>query len=180
LAKALKQVEQLAARDELTGLFNRRHMMELLRVEKQRTDRTGRGFALGVIDVDHFKSVNDRFGHHVGDEVLASLSAALNAGLRDTDVVARWGGEEFLVMFTDTDDQMPLAVLDRIRSHLADTQVSQTRPDLRVSFSAGLTAYHVGEGLNGTIERADQALYLAKANGRSRTERAEVSPTELA
>jgi diguanylate cyclase (GGDEF)-like protein len=180
LSKALKLVEQLAARDELTGLFNRRHMTELLQVEKQRADRSNRGFAIGVIDVDHFKSVNDRFGHNVGDEVLASLSAALNAGLRDTDVVARWGGEEFLVMFTDTDDQAPMLVLDRIRNHLVTAQVSHTRPDLRISFSAGLTAYQFGESLNGTIERADQALYLAKAHGRNRTERAATPSAELA
>jgi diguanylate cyclase (GGDEF)-like protein len=92
--------------------------------------------------------------------------------LRDTDVVARWGGEEFLIMFTDTDDDATQAVLERVRHQLKASAVSPLHTDLRITFSAGLTAYRFGEEVHETIERADQALYRAKAAGRNRTERA--------
>jgi diguanylate cyclase len=172
LSLALSQVQELAIRDELTGLFNRRHMGNLMQAEKLRADRARRGFALCLIDVDHFKRVNDSHGHAVGDEVLARLAQSLQDELRDTDAIARWGGEEFLVMFTDTDDEAPHAVLERIRKHLAQTVVSTMQPDVRVTFSAGLTAYRFGEELHDTLERADVALYQAKAEGRNRTVKA--------
>jgi diguanylate cyclase (GGDEF)-like protein len=180
LSKALDQLQLLATRDELTGLLNRRHMVDLLRAEKQRADRSRRGFAMCMIDVDHFKSVNDRFGHGVGDDALRTLTSALRTVLRDTDVVARWGGEEFLIMFTDTDDDATQAVLERVRHQLKASAVSPLHTDLRITFSAGLTAYRFGEEVRETIERADQALYRAKAAGRNRTERAVLALTPTA
>jgi diguanylate cyclase (GGDEF)-like protein len=173
LSKALAQVQHLATRDELTGLFNRRHMNDVLNIEKQRADRSGHGFTVCLIDVDLFKSVNDRFGHHVGDEVLQSLARALEFGLRSTDVVARWGGEEFLIVFTEVDQQAPETVLSRIRQHLEQTPVCRAQPELRVSFSAGLCSYHSHAPLHRVIEQADRALYQAKHGGRNRTETAQ-------
>jgi len=168
LTDALSRIQELATRDELTGLFNRRHMLELLNTEKHRSIRTERRFCIGLIDVDHFKSVNDTHGHGVGDEVLSAVANAITGGLRETDVVARWGGEEFLIMFTDTDCQTANIVLTRIQKALSTTIVSPSVSDLRVTFSAGLTPYEAEEMLTRTIDRADRALYLAKASGRNR------------
>lgn len=171
LTAALAQIKELAIRDELTGLFNRRHMVSVLNAEGQRTDRSQGRFCLCLIDVDHFKAINDEWGHGIGDEVLRSLSNVIAAGLRETDVVARWGGEEFLVLFTETDCEDATVVIERIRQMLSNTVVSTTVPELRVTFSAGLTTYQVDESIVATIERADLALYQAKATGRNRTER---------
>lgn len=171
LTQALAHIKELAIRDELTGLYNRRHMLSVLNAEGQRTDRSQGKFCLCLIDVDHFKAINDQWGHGVGDEVLRSLANVVAAGLRETDVVARWGGEEFLVLFTDTDCEDATMVIERIRQMLADTVVTSASSDLRVTFSAGLTTYQVDEAMVATIERADQALYQAKATGRNRTER---------
>ncbi|MDO9235013.1 MAG: diguanylate cyclase [Aquabacterium sp.] len=171
LTHALARIGELATRDELTGLFNRRHMLEQLNTESQRSNRSNRVFCIGVIDVDHFKSVNDLHGHGVGDQVLTGITTAITAGLRETDVIARWGGEEFLVMFTDTDSETAAAVLSRIQQALRHTVVSASTPNLRVSFSAGVTLYEKGERLSEAIDRADRALYLAKTNGRNRTVR---------
>lgn len=171
LTQALAQIQELAIRDELTGLFNRRHMVNLLNTEAQRTDRSQGRFCLCLIDVDHFKAINDQWGHGVGDDVLRSLANVVSAGLRETDVVARWGGEEFLVLFTDTDCEDATLVIERIRQMLNNSPMTPTSPELRVTFSAGLTTYQVDESMVATIERADQALYQAKATGRNRTER---------
>lgn len=173
LTEALARIQELATRDELTGLFNRRHMLELLNTEKHRSNRAGRRFCIGLIDVDYFKAVNDVHGHGVGDQVLSSVATAITAGLRETDVVARWGGEEFLVMFTDTDCATADQVLSRIQKSLTHTMVSAMVPDLRVAFSAGVTHYDADEMLTRTIDRADRALYMAKAAGRNRTMRLE-------
>jgi diguanylate cyclase (GGDEF)-like protein len=173
LIEALARIRELATRDELTGLFNRRHILELLNTEKHRSIRSRRTFCIGMIDVDHFKSVNDVHGHGAGDQVLSSVATVITAGLRETDVVARWGGEEFLVMFTDTNCATAEAVLSRIQKALAHTMVSAAVPDLRVTFSAGVTPYQADEMLTRTIDRADRALYMAKTAGRNRTVRLE-------
>jgi diguanylate cyclase (GGDEF)-like protein len=179
LTEALARIKELATRDELTGLFNRRHMLEMLNTERHRCKRSGRSFCIGLIDVDHFKSVNDAHGHGVGDEVLASIGHTIEAGLRETDMVARWGGEEFLVMFTDTDCSTAEGVLARIHHTLVHTMVSPSVPDLRVSFSAGVTRYQSEEMLTRTVDRADRGLYSAKAAGRQRIMRVEATDPRL-
>ena len=173
LADALVRIRELATHDELTGLINRRRMLELMHTEKHRTVRSGRGFCLAMIDIDHFKRVNDRLGHRAGDEVLAQVAGTIAAGLRETDVVARWGGEEFLVMFTDTEEGTAEKVLLRIQATLAQAQVTEADPALRVTFSAGVGNHLRDETLTRTIDRADRALYAAKAAGRNRVLHAE-------
>ncbi len=167
LSEALNRIRDLATHDELTGLFNRRHMLELLNTEKHRSIRSGRGFCLAMIDIDHFKRVNDRLGHGAGDQVLGQVAHTISAGLRETDIVARWGGEEFLVMFTDTDQEMAERVLQRIQAALSEEQVTEADPQLRVTFSAGVANHQRDETLTRTIDRADRALYAAKAAGRN-------------
>lgn len=169
LEQALRRIGELATRDELTGLFNRRHMQEWLHTERQRCQRQGRSFCIGLIDLDHFKDVNDRHGHAVGDEALVHAARTLAAGLRETDLIARWGGEEFLVVFTDTDCAAAQTVLDRIRHDLQRSMPSASVPDLSIGFSAGLTTYHPDELLPRAMDRADRGLYLAKAGGRGCT-----------
>ena len=170
LAQALTRIQILATRDELTGLVNRRHMMDVLQQHRKRLQRSGfHRFCLAIIDLDHFKRVNDTHGHGVGDEVLRRFSAIAQQALRDTDVLARWGGEEFLLLLNDTTAEQAQIGLDRVREMLADARLSNDVPELRATFSAGLTAYDSGEPLDVCIERADRALYEAKAAGRNRT-----------
>lgn len=178
LAEALAKLQGQVIHDELTGLFNRRHMQHLLSIERARAGRSGHPWCVGMLDLDHFKEVNDRYGHRVGDEVLCATAQAISEGLREADQVARWGGEEFLVLLPDTDCEGAMQVLDRIRQALARKQISQTVPALRVTFSAGLTVYIDDEPLPQTVDRADQALYMAKLAGRNRTERLDM-PGEL-
>jgi diguanylate cyclase len=177
LSLAVAQVQELVIRDALTGLFNRKHMQDLLHREHDRFGRTGQRYCVALIDIDHFKKVNDLHGHQTGDEVLCGLAKAAQACLRQTDVIARWGGEEFLVLMPDTDHaSQGLAALARLRLALAqmpwhggDAQATAQgdAPPLHVSFSAGLASVHEGESIDQLIERADRALYAAKDQGRN-------------
>lgn len=170
LAQALTRIQVLATRDELTGLFNRRHMLEVLTQHQKRLERSGHHrFCLALLDIDHFKRINDTHGHNVGDEVLREFAATLQSSLRDTDVLARWGGEEFLLLINDTAPEQANFGLDRARELLAAKPLLSHMPDLKVTFSAGLTSYDDDEELSQCIERADKALYQAKRTGRNRT-----------
>ena len=170
LANALVRIQVLATRDELTGLVNRRHMMEVLGQHRKRLERSGHHrFCLALLDIDHFKRINDTYGHSVGDEVLRHFAKVVQSGLRDTDVLARWGGEEFLVLLNDTSPELANVGLERARVLLADASLVPALPDLKPTFSAGLTAYNMSEALDVCIERADRALYKAKDGGRNCT-----------
>ncbi len=169
LAQALARIQTLATRDELTGLFNRRHMMEALGLQKKFCDRGGRIFCIAILDIDHFKQVNDTYGHGVGDEVLRNFAHHAQSVMRDSDVIARWGGEEFMMMLTDCRIDQAEAGLARVHEAINATVMSSTVPPLRITFSAGLTEQRYEETLDQSIERADQALYRAKRSGRSRT-----------
>ena len=167
LRETLQQVEQLAMHDSLTGLINRRHMQQLLEQESLRHARSGSPLSVALIDLDHFKPVNDTHGHHVGDEVLVGVAQTLQQRLRGTDVIARWGGEEFLLLLPDTPPEAARLVVERLRAALIDRAVAASVPALRVSFSAGVAAFGPHEQAHAVIERADQALYAAKAAGRN-------------
>ena len=170
LAQAVTRIQILATRDELTGLFNRRHMLEVLTQHQKRLFRSGHHrFCLALLDIDHFKRINDTHGHGVGDEVLREFAATLQRALRDTDVLARWGGEEFLLLINDTSPDLAIIGVDRARELLAASPLLAHMPDLKVTFSAGLTGYDDVEELSTCIERADRALYRAKSEGRDRT-----------
>jgi diguanylate cyclase (GGDEF)-like protein len=168
LAEALARVQKLARRDELTGLCNRRRMQELLGEAQRRDTRYGATFCLAVVDLDHFKRVNDVYGHAIGDEVLRNFAKEAATMLRDTDVMARWGGEEFLLLFPDTKCEQAAGVMQRLRGHFAGRSLSDRVPNLAMTFSAGLAEHRRGDGTRATIDRADQALYAAKAAGRDR------------
>lgn len=160
-----------AMRDPLTGLGNRRFLMERLREEGERTQRLGRGFAVAIMDVDHFKAVNDAHGHETGDSVLQVIAQAVESGVRRYDHCGRWGGEEFLMLLPETPLEAARAIVERIRQAIADIDhVGEVRVSLTASF--GLAEHRDGEDFSATVNRADQALYAAKAAGRNRVESA--------
>jgi diguanylate cyclase (GGDEF)-like protein len=169
LQQLIDALVDLSSRDGLTGLANRRAFELALLREIDRVARSGEPALLLMLDIDHFKRVNDTHGHGVGDEVLRRFAAVALSGLRDTDVLARWGGEEFLLLLNDTTPEQANIGLERVRELLTDAQLSTEVPELRATFSAGLTAYDCNEPLDTCIERADRALYEAKAQGRNRT-----------
>jgi diguanylate cyclase (GGDEF)-like protein len=168
LTVALEQIQLMAAHDDLTGLLNRRHMVVLLEQETQRSLRSGQGFCLALIDMDHFKRVNDRYGHAAGDEVLRAFADTAQVVLRRSDVLARWGGEEFVLMQSATGMSLAGATMERLREQVAKLAPVFGEDVLQISFSAGLTEHRSGECVNQTLERADRLLYDAKAQGRNR------------
>lgn len=165
LTEALDEVKRLATHDELTGLFNRRYMLARLSQEKRRFRRNPHVFSVALIDLDHFKLINDARGHEAGDEVLCAFSKAVSSSLRDSDLIARWGGEEFLLLLPDTTLGQARATIERLQ------QVIHDIPTLNggtLTFSAGATEYRPDEKLTATVARADHAMYAAKAAGRNR------------
>lgn len=169
LAQSLEQIRVLATLDELTGLTNRRHMVELMQDEQLRQQRSGSTMSLVLLDLDHFKRVNDDYGHKAGDTVLRAFADSVRLGLRSSDVLARWGGEEFLLLLPATGSTEALQCVERMREGLARVSLADIAPDLTLTFSAGLVAFEAGQPIDAVIERADQALYRAKQAGRNRT-----------
>ncbi|MDE2593232.1 MAG: GGDEF domain-containing protein [Burkholderiales bacterium] len=170
LTLTVKAVQDIIEHDALTGLYNRRHMQILLQAEMDRCHRSGHRFCIALVDLDHFKFINETFGPHIGDEVLKNFGRHTRMILRETDVIARWGGEEFLLIMPDTNPSERAKVgLERLRRSLLLQTMSNKAPDLRATFSAGIAVYHQGETMDQVLDRADRALYQAKDQGRSRT-----------
>ncbi len=165
-----QQFEQLALTDTLTGLATRRHFCSVAEREFARSRRKGELLSLIVLDIDHFKSINDRFGHATGDAVLVQLAAALRAGLREIDLAGRWGGEEFCVLLPQTSLGEALEAAERLRTAVANAPIRT--PDgqpLPVTASFGVTMFEPDDrSVEALIERADQAMYRAKRSGRNR------------
>ena len=168
LAGALDRIRALATRDELTGLLNRRAVMDHLLVALRERHSVQSRLAVALVDLDHFKRINDRHGHAAGDAVLRRFAEAAGAEVRTGDVVARWGGEEFLVMMPGASVEQALAVLARVRARLAATAWDDIAGGLVVTFSAGVALCESELDLEPAIERADAAMYRAKEAGRDR------------
>ena len=169
LQDALATIRALAQIDELTRLSNRRHVFELLKAEQARCLRSAEPLSVVLIDLDHFKAINDRHGHAVGDAVLRGFAQALREGLRETDGAGRWGGEEFLLVLPRMPANAAAALVDRLRGVVSDRLLDPTVPALRLSFSAGVSECNGSEVVQDAIARADNALYEAKNAGRGRT-----------
>jgi diguanylate cyclase len=164
-----RALAELAARDELTGLFNRRHMGELMAQHRAACQRAGDGFAVALVDLDHFKRINDTHGHAVGDKVLRAFAEQAGAAMRSTDIVGRWGGEEFLVIYPRSTAREAEQAAARLRERVAAVVV--TTPcgqPLRFTVSIGLTEHVPPESIDALVERADRAMYRAKSQGRDR------------
>lgn len=164
LSHAVKQVEQLATHDDLTGLVNRRYMQQRLLQEQRRFNRHGSPFSVVIIDLDYFKRINDTLGHAFGDQVLQAFAAEAIATLRDSDLIARWGGEEFLALMPDTPSAQGVVIIQRLLKRM-NTIPHASCPEL--TFSAGVTECRKDETVEDAIARADAAMYEAKASGRN-------------
>ncbi len=173
LARALAVNRELALRDELTGLLNRRAAGELIALELRRKQRNQGQLLMAMIDLDQFKAVNDKYGHAVGDQALRAFATAVRTSVRDSDVLARWGGDEFLLMLSEAPLLEGERLLERARSAVENLQIKVEGKDKRgssvfgISMSAGLAQCLEGESAEQTIERADAALFVAKAQGRN-------------
>jgi diguanylate cyclase (GGDEF)-like protein len=170
LGDALALNRELATRDALTGLLNRRAMVELLAREHPRIERGQGPLALALLDIDLFKRINDELGHGAGDEVLRRFASLIQSQLRAADALARWGGEEFLLLMPGTRADDARVVLDRLRDAVGRGGFEAIAPQLKVSFSAGVAEVREGEPQDAAIDRADRALYRAKQAGRNRVE----------
>jgi two-component system, cell cycle response regulator len=164
-ARLVAELEQLAVKDELTGLFNYRHFQAQLNSEVQRVARYERPLSLIILDVDHFKEINDSMGHAGGDLVLAGIANILLQSVRTTDSVYRYGGEEFAILLPETPGQPALGVAERARLAVEKSALAQER---RVTISAGMAEYRSPERGEELLRRADVALYVAKREGRNR------------
>lgn len=160
---------KMASTDPLTGISNRAHIMRYLddRIAAVRTD-SGTPTTAVVIDIDHFKRINDRFGHVAGDDVLRSFARTIRAGLRTCDAFGRIGGEEFLILFPGHGSDCAERALARIRDDMATRSLIADHPAYRVDFSAGLTEVRGCDTVSAVYARADRALYAAKSAGRGR------------
>ena len=171
-AKSIEIIREMAIRDELTGLYNRRHVMELLDYEKNRSSRGGGLFCLAILDIDHFKNVNDTYGHLVGDAVLQAVANTMKTTMRNTEYCARYGGEEFLIVLTQTDINGALIGAERVRTNIEKIPFPDIGSDFKITVSIGLSEYKMREDVDSIIARADEALYRAKNGGRNRVETA--------
>ena len=164
-----RALAELASRDDLTGLFNRRHMGELMAQHRAACQRAGDGFAVALVDLDHFKRINDTHGHAVGDNVLRAFAQQAGGAMRSTDIVGRWGGEEFLVIFPSSTaheaEQAAARLRERVAAAVVTTPCGQP---LRFTVSIGLTEHVPPESIDALVERADRAMYRAKSQGRDR------------
>jgi len=167
LAHRNAELEQLARTDVLTGLSNRRHADDVLRATIASSRRHNRDMSAVQVDIDRFKSVNDVHGHAAGDAVLREVAVRLTAGLREEDVAARWGGEEFLLLLPDSPDAT--VVCERLRASISDRPINvHGLLELYVSASFGWAPWTGEETGEALVGRADVALYAAKADGRNR------------
>lgn len=171
-AKSIEIIREMAIRDVLTGLYNRRHILELLDHEKNRSLRGGGIFCLAMLDIDHFKDVNDTYGHKTGDEVLKAVATTIKTTMRNTEYCARYGGEEFLIVLTQTGINGAIIGTERVRANIEKIPFPDIGSDFKITVSIGLSEYKMREDIDNVIARADKALYLAKNGGRNRVEAA--------
>ncbi|WP_372964407.1 diguanylate cyclase [Marinobacter sp.] len=164
LQKSSQALTKLATTDPLTGAFNRRHFEERVEAEAARTLRHGTPLSLIIFDIDYFKKINDRFGHHGGDEVLVRLTELTLQNLRSSDVLARWGGEEFIILLPQCDAEEAQKVAEKLRRSIAGQVFGRVG---KITCSFGVAEVSRGDLLDSWVNRADQALYRAKNSGRN-------------
>ncbi len=164
LKKYNSKLEKLSITDRLTGAFNRNHLETVMNIELQRVARHGQDLSLIMVDIDHFKSINDNFGHLIGDKVLVKVVDVLKEGLRDTDTLGRWGGEEFMIICSASSQESAKNVAERLCKSIEAQMFSHKKT---VTASFGIATFREGDDENAIINRADKALYQAKENGRN-------------
>lgn len=169
LENELRRLSSEVSTDQLTQVANRRGLLQAFEAERARVERGAAGLAVGLLDIDNFKRLNDELGHAAGDEALRSLAAVVSKTLRPTDMVARYGGEEFVVLLPQTPIDEGQQILTRLQRSLSGGLFMHEDKTVFVTFSAGVTDYRPGETIEAALERADQALYEAKRTGKNRT-----------
>ncbi len=168
LQRALAREAELARIDWLTGVYNRSSFYEVAVREFAIATRYKRPLAIGMIDVDHFKQINDRYGHLVGDQVLRSIAQTIAHQIRTTDCIGRFGGEEFILLLPNTDTTASLTLAERLRTTIVGLSVHTDRGDISVTISIGIAGRQLADTtIEHLIDRADQALYAAKRQGRN-------------
>lgn len=166
LSEALKDA---ALRDPLTGLGNRRFLMERIKEETERARRKRMPYSLAILDVDHFKLVNDQFGHEAGDTALTRIAQAIQDAIREYDLCGRWGGEEFLIMLPETPLEFAQQVAERVRQNIEALSFDfLEQGSAHITASLGMAQHSPGEAYSETLNRADTALLRAKSAGRNR------------
>nr|WP_251068148.1 diguanylate cyclase [Marinobacter sp. C7] len=169
LFDANQRLQSLALTDELTGIPNRRHMKNLGEDEVKRSERSQRPFAVILLDIDHFKQVNDRYGHAVGDQSLQAFAQAIGSSIRSVDCFGRWGGEEFMIIVPDSDQVDLTRLSEKLLDCIRAVAVSFEDQRITLTASVGISEWH-GTSFDRLVSEADNALYRAKAKGRNRAE----------
>ncbi|HSC69475.1 MAG TPA: GGDEF domain-containing protein [Cellvibrio sp.] len=164
----LEQHRQKALHDPLTELPNREAYNERADAEVQRWQRYGRPLTIAIFDIDHFKRINDSYGHQAGDRVIKVIGRSIAKRLREVDFICRYGGEEFVVLMPETDSKTALMVLEAVRDAIANAAFNYKDQPISITVSVGLTEFKINDELETAFERADQALYIAKSTGRNR------------
>jgi diguanylate cyclase (GGDEF)-like protein len=168
-ARLFQEVQSLALTDPLTGLQNRRSVFELGRVEFARAQRMQRTFCCMMLDLDHFKQINDQYGHLIGDQVLQEFAKRCKDSVREIDLVGRYGGEELIILMPETDRVTSLQVAERLRDSIACAPIRAFDKEIPVTVSIGVACQDENTtDLETLIARADQAMYIAKHKGRNR------------
>lgn len=163
-----KELRRIASMDELTGTHTRRHLLELGEHEQRRRARHGHSMAILMMDLDHFKQINDRYGHAAGDQMLRDFGFLLRSSLRKGDIAGRFGGEEFLAILPETDLETARLIAERLCARVRENQTLWNEHALAVTVSVGVVVLSGAEALERAIGRADRALYAAKDAGRDR------------
>ena len=169
LRTQVSELAELVSTDALTGLYNFRHFKTVLQTEMDRSKRSGIPTSLVLVDIDHFKAVNDNFGHEVGNRALVHLGNILRSEVRTTDVVCRYGGEEFAMIFPETHLNLAVKVADRIRRMIEKTPLSLDHDEISLTASMGASVYMKTSilGLDDFVDSVDKYLYEAKHSGRN-------------
>lgn len=167
IKRQARELEELSNRDELTGLHNRRYFNEHATHLFNQSKRYMRSLSIMMADIDHFKGINDEFGHHVGDKVLCVIAQLISACVRETDIVARYGGEEFVIAFPETEASAARHLCERLRKTVMDYSWEKIQDNLTVSLSIGVSQIGATETLEELLHSADEKLYQAKASGRN-------------
>jgi len=169
LRQQIEELSELVLTDGLTGLYNLRHFNKVLQAEMDRSKRSGIPTCLVMIDLDHFKSINDTYGHETGNKVLKHVAEILTSELRTTDVICRYGGEEFVVIFPETQLNLAVKVADRVREMIANSPVDCEAGEISVTASMGASVYMKFGilSLEEFVDSVDKYLYEAKRSGRN-------------
>lgn len=169
LKSELEQLRGLVQTDQMTGAFNRRGLDEIFKREAARADRNAQSLGVVVIDLDNFKKINDNLGHQYGDSVLINFASVAKETLRPSDIVARFGGEEFVILLPDVEIEDALTIIHRLQNNLTKNfSIQIDNQSMPITFSAGVALRSFGEHQNSVISRADKALYQAKRTGKNR------------